>query len=95
MTDRTDREGDGADRSDCDGRATSGGLTQRATAGAIAVSPIRRRALAKEGGRDPSLFDGATLLAAYRDRSRSPTEVITSVYARAEGLNPAGRRCGS
>lgn len=63
MTDCTDRERDGADRSDRDGRAKFGGLTQREMAGAIAVSPIRRRALAKESGRDPSLFDGATLLA--------------------------------
>src|SRR4051812_50039488 len=89
MTGRPDTERNEADLSDRDGGATSGGLTRRAIAGALALAPFHRRASAEESGRDPSLLDGAKLQAAYRDRPCSPTEGVTSVFKRAEALNPA------
>lgn len=88
MTGRTDSERNEVGLSDPDGGATSGGWTRRAVTGALALAPFHRRASAEESGRDPSLLDGAKLQAAYRDRSCSPTEVVTSVLKRADALNP-------
>jgi aspartyl-tRNA(Asn)/glutamyl-tRNA(Gln) amidotransferase subunit A len=59
------------------------GLTRRTFTGALALAPLSVSvARAATNPTDPSLFNGAQLVSAYRDRSLSPPDVVTAIFKR-------------
>ena len=59
------------------------GLTRRTFTGGLALAPLSISAApAATNPTDPSLFSGAQLVSAYRDRSLSPPEVVTAIFKR-------------
>jgi len=59
------------------------GLTRRTFTEGLALAALSvSAARAATNPTDPSLFNGAQLVSAYRDRSLSPPDVVTAIFKR-------------
>jgi hypothetical protein len=66
------------------------GLTRRTFTGGLALAPLGvSAARAATNPTDPSLFSGAQLVSAYRDRSLSPPDVVTAIFKRISDVGQA------
>lgn len=66
------------------------GLTRRSFTAGLALAPLGASyARATNNPTDPSLFNGAQLISSYRDRSLSPTDVVTAIFKRISDVGPS------
>ena len=83
MVDQGQKEFESVDASVSKTEPKRTGLTRRTFTGGLALAPLSISAApAATNPTDPSLFSGAQLVSAYRDRSLSPPEVVTAIFKR-------------
>ena len=82
MVDQGQKEFESVDASVSKTEPKRTGLTRRTFTGGLALAPLCVSAAPATNPTDPSLFSGAQLVSAYRDRSLSPPDVVTAIFKR-------------